>query len=120
MCLVALRCKVLGLGLSLPLPPALVGAGVGVFFSELVGVSAARLVGLKGLPVGGPLDVVVVSDGLLQPLLEVVLPALPAKDIGKVVAAALGQLDKEARIGRVHRGGVRGDNWDRLYRRLVC
>ena len=56
--MVALRCKVLRISLSIPLPAALVGARVGVFFSELVGVSAARLVGLKSLPVSAPLHTI--------------------------------------------------------------
>ena len=57
-CLVALRCKVLGVSLSIPLPAALIGARVGVLFSELVGVSTARLVGLKPLPISAPLHTI--------------------------------------------------------------
>ena len=117
---IALRCKVLGISLSIPLLATLILARVGVLVSELVGVSATRLVGLKPLPIGAPLDVVVVCDWPLKPLLEVVSAAFPAKDIRKVLAASFGQLDKEARIGSVHRGGVRGGNGDCLHHRLVC
>ena len=53
-----LRCKVLGISLSIPLLATLILARVGVLVSELVGVSAARLVGLKPLPIGAPLHTI--------------------------------------------------------------
>merc|ERR1712061_954894 len=43
--------KVLGVSLSIPLLAALIGAGVGVLVSKLVGVGAAWLVGLKSLTI---------------------------------------------------------------------
>ena len=119
-CSIALRCKVLGISFSIPLLATLILPRVGVLVSKLVRISAAWLVGLKPLPVGAPLDVVVVCDWPLKPLLEVVSAAFPAKDIRKVLAASFRQLDKEARIGSVHRGGVRGGNGDCLHHRLVC
>merc|ERR1712012_785549 len=53
-----LGCKVLGISLSIPLLTTLILARVGVLVSELVGVSAARLVGLKPLPIGAPLHTI--------------------------------------------------------------
>ena len=111
----ALRSKVLGVGLSIPLLAALIGAGVGVLVSELVGVGAAWLVGLKPLTVSAPLHTVVAqSSGATQPLLVVLTSSLPAKDIRQELSTTSGQLDKEAGIGRVYRGGDRGDGWNRL------
>ena len=57
-CSIALRCKVLGISLSIPLLATLILARVGVLVSELVGVSAARLVGLKPLAIGAPLHTI--------------------------------------------------------------
>jgi len=68
---------------------------------------------------GAPLDAVVVGDGLLQPLLEVVISALPAKDMRKILSATLGNLGEEAGLGRVHSGGVGGHDWDRCDHWLV-
>ena len=55
---IALRCKVLGISFSIPLLATLILARVGVLVSELVGVSATRLVGLKPLPIGAPLHTI--------------------------------------------------------------
>ena len=55
---IALRCKVLGISLSIPLLATLILARIGVLVSKLVGVSAARLVGLKPLPIGAPLHTI--------------------------------------------------------------
>ena len=82
-CLVALRCKVLGVSLSIPLLAALIGAGVGVLVSELVGVSTARLVGLKPLPISAPLHTICAQGNRDSvPLLEVITSTIPAKGIG--------------------------------------
>jgi len=62
------------LRLSLPLPPALVGARVGVLISELVGVGARRRVESVAHPltVCAPPDPVGPElDGHVQPLVEV-------------------------------------------------
>jgi len=79
------RCKVLGVSLSIPLPPALIGAGVGVLVSELVGVGAALAVEAvaKPLPVSAPLHTICAQGNRDSvPLLEVITSTIPAKGIG--------------------------------------
>ena len=87
-----------------------------VLVSEFVGVSAGCRVEAVAhfLPIDAPPDIVLVVDGHLQPLVEVLRSAIPAKEVGHVVATAGLDLGEEPRIGRVHRGGVRGNSRDRL------
>ena len=112
------------LRLSLPLPPALIGARVGVLISELVGVGTRSRVESVAhhLTIRAPPDPVGPElHGHIQPLIEVLRSAIPAKDVLEIVATTWLDLGPEPGVGRVHRGGVGGSgSRDRLYSWLVC
>jgi len=83
------------LRLSLPLLPALIGAGIGILVRVFVGVGARRRVEAVGhaLTVSAPPDPVIPDlHGHIIPLFEVVRSTFPAKEVGEVLATALWDL----------------------------
>ena len=77
------------------LPPALIGARIGVLICVLVGVSTRSRVEAIAHPltVSAPPDPVVPElHGDIQPLVEILWSTIPTKDVREVPATALGDL----------------------------
>ena len=97
------------LWLCLPLlPPALIGARIGVLVCVLVGVSTRSRVEAIAHPLtvsAPPNPVVSELHGDIQPLVEILWSTIPTKDIGEVPATAFRDLvpypNKGLRIGIV-------------------
>ena len=84
------------LRLCLPLlPPALIGARIGVLVCVLVGVSTRRRVETIAHPLtisAPPHPVGSELHGYIEPLVKVLIATIPSKDIWEVIAAALTDL----------------------------